>query len=73
MKTCLEIATNINQWPNCVITDCPNKSCLHLHSNKCWPHTVKVSLNWYRGLHTKERERRSRIIEKEYIDRLITS
>lgn len=28
-----------NEWPNCPIEGCPNKICLALNSEFCFPHT----------------------------------
>lgn len=58
-----------NLWPNCPIADCPNKICLSLNSDKCWPHTVGVPLDWAKGLGTAMREEQSRIIEEAYLAR----
>lgn len=41
-------------WPNCSIEYCPNKSCLSLNSDKCFPHTPgwtwwkHCRIKWYR-------------------------
>jgi hypothetical protein len=32
----------LDSWPNCAVPDCPNKTCLKLDSDKCWPHTVNA-------------------------------
>jgi hypothetical protein len=31
---------NYEDWPNCIVTGCPNKCCLRLRSDKCYPHTM---------------------------------
>lgn len=67
--TCVEQAVLLGEWPNCDVADCPHKACLHLNSTHCWPHTVGTSVNWYRGLHTKERERRHDELESRYLER----
>lgn len=30
----------LRDWPNCEVPDCPNKACLRLDSDKCYPHTM---------------------------------
>lgn len=66
-ETCIERARRLSGWPNCSVPDCPNKSCLHLYSDKCWPHTVGQPLNWADGLKRVEREILSRTIERNYL------
>jgi hypothetical protein len=66
-KTCEEMAADLSGWPNCPIPDCPNKICLSLDSDKCWPHTVGLHIDWAKGLSTEARERRSRAITAEYL------
>lgn len=34
----------LNNWPNCIVPDCPNKCCRALNSDKCHPHTTGQSL-----------------------------
>ena len=31
---------DIEDWPDCKVEGCDNKSCLALESHYCWPHTV---------------------------------
>lgn len=52
---------------NCSVADCPNKVCLHLSSNKCWPHTVGAPLGWTRGLTSRQRSyQRSKYLKAYY-------
>jgi hypothetical protein len=30
---------DIDDWPDCPMSGCQNKTCLSLNSDKCWPHT----------------------------------
>lgn len=69
--SCADQAAILGEWPNCEIADCPNKCCLHLNSPRCWPHTVGTTVNWSRGLHTKERERRHAELETKYLERRV--
>jgi hypothetical protein len=68
--TCSDIAAIQGYWQNCSIPDCPNKVCLHLQSNKCWPHTVGLSVNWHKGLSQKQIELKNREMEEAYFKRL---
>lgn len=31
--------TRLDDWPDCTVPRCPNKCCLALDSEKCFPHT----------------------------------
>lgn len=46
---------NLEEWPNCSVPDCPNKIACRLDSDKCWPHTVGMPLDWYKGMPEEQR------------------
>lgn len=41
---CGGLYTSLDQWPNCSVAGCPNKSCTSLNSDKCYPHTISAGL-----------------------------
>jgi len=51
---CIDYAAALGDWPNCSVPDCPNKACLHLESDKCWPHTVGQPFNCHDGMSEEE-------------------
>lgn len=69
--SCSDYAALLGHWPNCAVADCPNKVCLHLDSDKCWPHTVGMPINWYKGLSEKKIEQISNEVETAYLNSLI--
>jgi hypothetical protein len=67
--TCNEYAEALGQWPNCTIPDCPNKACLHLGSDRCWPHTVGQPFNCHDGMSGREIAIFNRRIEANWMAR----
>lgn len=53
-------------WDNCAVADCPNKCCLRLGSEKCWPHTVGAPFNWQDGLDKRAKKTMRKKYEREY-------
>lgn len=62
-------ATSLDEWPNCVVADCPAKSCLSLASDKCWPHTVGLPLDWADGLSERQIRNKRNYYERKWIRR----
>ena len=55
--SCTDYAKILGAWPNCVVPDCEHKACLHLNSDKCWPHTVVLQpMNCHDGMTDDEIE-----------------
>jgi hypothetical protein len=48
MMTEEEFQAHLKLWPNCAVPDCPNKCCLRLRSEFCYPHTKGLPLQTQR-------------------------
>lgn len=57
---------DLSWWPNCSVPDCPNKVCLRLYSDKCWPHTVGQTFNCHDGMSYMEIEKHVDAVEAEW-------
>jgi hypothetical protein len=42
--SCRDFSGDLEAWPNCVVADCPFKSCLSLRSDKCYGHTLGLPI-----------------------------
>jgi len=67
---CSEMIGRLDEWPGCIVADCPNKSCLSLASAKCWPHTVGLPISWADGLTEAQIGRKRRKFEQAYLERM---
>jgi hypothetical protein len=67
-SNCIDYANAMGEWPNCAVPDCPNKTCLHLSSDKCWPHTVGQPFNCHDGMTDEQIEEFNRRIETEWLE-----
>ncbi len=67
--TCNDYAKEMGAWPNCAVPDCPNKTCLHLGSDKCWPHTVGQPFNCHDGMTDEQITAFNTRIEAEWLAR----
>ena len=38
--TNFQVGDRVIEWPDCIVPGCPNKCCLRLRSDKCYPHTM---------------------------------
>ena len=70
MSGSCSMAQSMKKWPNCAVPDCPNKSCLSLHSEYCWPHTVGQPFNCHEGMTDQEIEEFNALAEGEYFARI---
>ena len=57
---------SVDDWPNCIVPDCPNKCCLRLKSDKCWPHTVGAPVGWAVGKSKADRDATAAALEVEW-------
>jgi hypothetical protein len=65
-NSCIDYAKAMGEWPNCSVPDCPNKSCLHLASDKCWPHTVGLPFNCHDGMSDSQIEEFNAAVEEQW-------